>query len=62
MKKGGVLAGHDYLQLAAGPVQGTTFEVKAAVGDWMARNGYKVKKDLLLTSHDGFPSFCIRIR
>lgn len=62
VRKGGVLAGHDYLQIPSSPHTATTFEVKAAVGDWMGRNGYKPKRDLMLTTEDGFPTWMIRIK
>lgn len=62
IRSGGALCGHDYLEHKTEPDTQTEFGVVSAVRDWCAENGYQVKRDVLLTTHDGYPTWCIRLR
>lgn len=62
IKPGGVLAGHDYLDHPSGPNTVTEFGVVSAVRDWCAENGYSVAEDVLTTTHDGYPTWVIKLR
>lgn len=62
IRPGGALCGHDYLDHITEPDTQTEFGVVSAVRDWCKENGYDVARDVLTTTHDGYPTWCIRLR
>lgn len=60
IRPGGALCGHDYLDHPPGGQ--TDFGVVSAVRQWCSENGYSVADDVITTTQDGYPTFCIRLR
>jgi hypothetical protein len=60
IRPGGALCGHDYLDHPPGGQ--TDFGVVSAVRDWCKANDYSVSDDVLTTTHDGYPTYVIRLR
>lgn len=62
IRPGGALCGHDYLDHPTGPDTQTEFGVVSAVRTWCNENGYSVENDVITTTHDGFPTWVVRLR